>query len=328
MVNYGGSSVPAATKQQILARTNYGTNIYAHILREYYPDEVVMHISGRDCGFCRNPFNADKPTLHIWVEKSDPCNALSEEFALHHDTENAIPDGDAFSFAELHYHLSGDELLQTINKELNLHIGEKSSWYMSDKSSNRVAQQLPLFSFFHSPISNINPQQSFTLLEAYKYIVGDTAQERTARLRTLIGNADKSARMYKASNFDYCTFSGIFCKRIDSALINHSGYLCIDFDHVGGDAACIALKEKLLNDEYFETELLFRSPSGDGLKWIIAPDGISKETHGKYFAAVSNYISQTYGVEADKSGKDISRACFLPHDKHAFINPKLLNYNE
>ena len=26
-------------------------------------------------------------------------------------------------------------------------------------------------------------------------------------------------------------------------------------------------------------------------------------------------------VEPDKSGKDISRACFLPHDPEAYINP-------
>jgi hypothetical protein len=26
----------------------------------------------------------------------------------------------------------------------------------------------------------------------------------------------------------------------------------------------------------------------------------------------------------DKSGKDVSRACFLPHDPEAYINPKNL----
>ena len=81
-----------------------------------------------------------------------------------------------------------------------------------------------------------------------------------------------------------------------------------------------ALKEKLLKDEYFETQMLFVSPSGEGLKWII-PIDISETTHGNFFSAVANYIQQTYGVEVDKSGKDISRACFLPYDPQAFINP-------
>lgn len=83
----------------------------------------------------------------------------------------------------------------------------------------------------------------------------------------------------------------------------------------------------MLADEYFDTQLLFVSPSGDGLKWIIEID--TKESpHGEYFTSVANYILQTYSVEVDKSGKDISRACFLPFDPDAFINPLLLSKHE
>ncbi len=70
-------------------------------------------------------------------------------------------------------------------------------------------------------------------------------------------------------------------------------------------------------------QLLFTSPSGDGLKWII-PIDITTASHTDYFRAISNYVRQTYGIEADKSGKDISRACFLPHDSNAYLNPKYL----
>jgi hypothetical protein len=93
--------------------------------------------------------------------------------------------------------------------------------------------------------------------------------------------------------------------------------LCVDFDHLQN---LNDLKSRLLADEYFDTQLLFVSPSGDGLKWIISID-TNQITHGDYFAAVANYILQTYGVAVDKSGRDISRACFLPHDPQAFINP-------
>ena len=119
----------SVSKEAILNKTHYGTTIYSHILREYYPDEVVMTITGRDCGLCRNPFNSNKETLHIWISKTDPTNVMSSEFACHEDTQNAIPAGDAFAFAELHYKQSGDELLQTLNKEMNLHIGENFDVY-------------------------------------------------------------------------------------------------------------------------------------------------------------------------------------------------------
>lgn len=310
-------------KQAVLHRTHYGIGIYSHILHEFFPDdEVVMHISGRDCGLCRNPFAEGASTLHIFIEKSDPANAMSAEYAKHTTTDNSIPDGDAFSFAELHYHQSGNELLSTINRELNLHIGESSLWYRKSKvvsTKESESFQLPTFSFFHAPITNTKPDSAFTLLDVYHYIVGNQAMERTEKLRSF-SNA-KQSRMFKAANFDYCTFSGTFTTRTDKALIKHSGLLCIDFDHLQN---LDSLRSQLLQDEYFDTQLLFRSPSGDGLKWVIEID-ISQTQHADYFRAIANYLFQTYDVETDKSGKDISRACFLPHDPNCFINPKYLN---
>ena len=70
-----------------------------------------------------------------------------------------------------------------------------------------------------------------------------------------------------------------------------------------------------------ETELLFRSPSGNGIKWIIPVVNNNGHDHEYYFRAVSNYL-KSFGITVDKSGKDVSRACFLPHDPNAFINPK------
>jgi hypothetical protein len=194
-----------------------------------------------------------------------------------------------------------------------------------------------LFSFFKAPVSNTKPHKAVTLLQIYNAIKGDYYKDRTEKLRAISDVAQ--ARKFKAVNFDYCTFSGTFESRNDKALIKHSGLLCIDFDHLNSvELSCKreqnsnsfevmpraadniqTLFNRLLQDDYFDTQLLFRSPSGDGLKWIIS---IDTETvmHGDFFAAVANYILQIYGVTVDKSGRDISRACFLPHDSKAFIN--------
>jgi hypothetical protein len=102
--------------------------------------------------------------------------------------------------------------------------------------------------------------------------------------------------------------------------VQHSGLLAVDFDHLPN---LKEVRQALLADDYFETQLLFVSPSGDGLKWII-PIDTSQTPHAEYFAAVSYYILQTYSIEVDKSGRDISRACFLPHDPNAFIHPNNL----
>ena len=322
----------SVNKEALLSKTHYGIGIYAHILRSYYPEQTVLSLSGRTCLPAKNPFNADKPTLNIFIYKESILeNALDREFARHDDSENAIPAGDPFDFAELHYKQSGDELLQIINKEMNLQIGEKFNFHGNNKKNVSVTQpqqskSLPfgevggaLFSFFKAPVRNTIPHKSISLLDAYNYIVGDYAKQRTEKLRGI--KDPKQARQFKASTFDYCTFSGVFQTRNDKALINHSGLMCVDFDHL---QSVDLLRKQLLQDEYFETQLLFVSPSGDGLKWIISID-TKQSTHSNYFAAVANYIQQTYGVEVDKSGRDISRACFLPHDPQAYINPRLLN---
>lgn len=314
------------SREAILNKTHYGTTIYSHILRKYYPGEIVMKIVGRDCGVCRNPFNDNKETLHVWIEKNNDF-----EIAKHKDTENTIPSGDVFDFAKLHFKQQGEELLQTINNELYLHIGEKRDFYRNVQKkvacsgttqTATIEDEKVLFSFFRAPISNTVPLKSISLIDAYKYIIGSYAKKRTEELRSF-GKA-KEARFFKAANFDYCCFSGTFSNRNDKELIKHSQLLCVDFDHLKDIEI---LFKRLLNDEYFDTQLLFRSPSGDGLKWII-PIDITETTHGNYFASVANYIQQTYGVEVDKSGKDISRACFLPYDPQAFINPLILKQND
>jgi hypothetical protein len=311
----------AINKEAILSKTHYGLSIYSHVLQLYYPDQVVLRLVGRDCGLCRNPFNANKETLHIWIEKTDPTNAMSAELARHNDSANAIPAGDAFDFAELHYKQQGNELLQTLNKELFLHIGEKKDFYADKKPLKTVVPLVPhvpcvpQFSFFKAPVSNTKPHKVVSLLQIYNAIKGDYYKERTGKLRAI--SDVQQARKFKAANFDYCTFSGIFSVRNDKALVKHSGLLCLDFDHL---QSVELLRNQLLQDEYFDTQLLFVSPSGNGLKWIISID-TATTTHGDYFAAVANYVSQTYGIAVDKSGRDISRACFLPHDPQAFINP-------
>ena len=347
----------ARSKEAILSKTHYGIGIYAHILRLYYPDETVLSLSGRTCSPTKNPFNADKSTLNIFIEKESVLgNALDKEFscqreqnsnsfgvlssaaenarsefARHSDSENAIPAGDAFDFAELHYKQSGDELLQTLNRDMNLHIGENWSFYSQKKTViNTTKNEVTLvknekafaFSFFKAPIKNTIPHKTVSLVQVYNAITGEYYKQHTEKLRSISDTVQ--ARKYKAANFDYCTFSGVFTARNDKSLITHSELMCIDFDHVQN---IDTLRQALLADEYFDTQLLFISPSGDGLKWIIEID-TRKAPHGEYFASVANYILQTYSVVVDKSGKDISRACFIPFDPNAFINPLLLNKHE
>ncbi len=253
-------------EKQILHDTHYGLDIYAHILRKFYPDEIVIELSGKTCKPTRNPFNENKITLNITNQ---------DWIFLYEDTEIPNFKGNPFDFAAHHYQLNGQELLKKINSEMNLQIGEVKGFYTNKKSKVQMPEieiDLPRFSYFRCPVTNTQPIAEMSILDIYVAIKSNKYKQQTEELRSLLsplpfgersGERLLAARKYKASHFDYATFSGTFSKRNDSALIQHSGLITLDFDHVSD---LQELKEKLLSDKYFETELMFTSPSGDGLK--------------------------------------------------------------
>jgi len=152
------------------------------------------------------------------------------------------------------------------------------------------------FSYFKAPIQNLKPYTSVTLHQVFKGITGDFFRTQTQRLRTLKEN---DAKKYKAVRFDYVTFSGTFTKRRIEGLIEHSGLICLDFDHLGNSLA--GIRKMLIADTQLPPALLFTSPSGNGLKLILSID-LQQANHKIWFMAASNYFIATYGIEADKSG--------------------------
>lgn len=96
---------------------------------------------------------------------------------------------------------------------------------------HQTVQQEPTFSFFQAPIQNTKPSRCVTISDIGHYIANDQkAEANTLALRKLSSADD--ARKFKASHFDFCTFSGVFSKREAKSLIAHSGLLCLDFDHI------------------------------------------------------------------------------------------------
>lgn len=174
----------------------------------------------------------------------------------------------------------------------------------------------PHVSYFEAPITNTLPSEEISLLEVHRRITGDRYAGITQKLRDL--KDPKGRRSFKAKIFPYITFAGCFSKRQDSALLTPSLLMVFDFDHLPDLPQA---RQQLLDLQTFDTELLFTSPSGDGLKWVIKfhRDDISYED---YFLSVSNYLTVNHNLQPDASGKDRSRACFLPHDPEAYLHPR------
>lgn len=296
----------------IIKATFYGLYIYRHILQSFYPNEEVLKVENKDCLPTRNPYNKNKPTLIIY---------RGEYEYLYRDEELKKFEGGPLDFAAFHYKLKGKELLQKINEEMKLNILKPEFFAQTKKgkeSENAYINALPKFTYFRAPISNIKPYKDVNVLDVYKVVKGDYFEKRTAELRTI---ADRlTARSFKARNFDYVCFSGTFSKRGDQYLKLHSGMMVLDFDHLDNWQQ---VKQNLLADPFFDTELLFRSPSGNGLKWLVTID-VVENSQENWFNAIAAYLKTNYGLIADKSGKDLSRACFLPYDPDIYINPQYL----
>ncbi|RIV20386.1 hypothetical protein DYU11_20255 [Fibrisoma montanum] len=108
-------------------------------------------------------------------------------------------------------------------------------------------------------------------------------------------------------------FSGRFSKRANEAIIQHSGYVCLDFDKLPDPQGA---KRYLATLPFVYAAWI--SPSGTGVKALVR---IPKNAtaHRGHFTALQEELGEV-GMELDKSGKDVARICFESYDPDIFIN--------
>lgn len=295
------------TPQNLLALTNCGLDIYEFVYRNLLPRKDMRQYLelGRPLP---NPFVAGGQLL---IEHT---GSLYE----HRDLSLPLFKGNALDFAG-HYlrTATGNELYFLLNQQMRLGLRIPSEELLAQLENSPQLQSLPRLSYFEPPISNTRPSESLSLPELYYRICGPRYGQVTEQLRQLEG---KDARQYKAAHFPYVTFGGTFEKRGDKHLLQPSGLLVIDLDDL---PELEATREALIAETHYETELLFVSPSGRGLKWVTSYD-YRRISHLNHFLLLCSHLEALYGLEPDESGKDISRACFLPKDEKIFLHRKYL----
>lgn len=109
-------------------------------------------------------------------------------------------------------------------------------------------------------------------------------------------------------------WQGVFKKRNIESIVEHSGLVACDFDHIPDDEYK-SYWDTLTGCEYVYA--LFRSPRRDGLKAIFKiPADI--ENHKYYLAGLKNYFRDSkYYDHYD----DICRVCFASYDPDIYFNP-------
>jgi hypothetical protein len=99
--------------------------------------------------------------------------------------------------------------------------------------------------------------------------------------------------------------------------------LILDFDHLRQKEIEIeALKMKIIADE--KTLLLFKSPSGDGLKvfYQLAVPFYDPSKYSIFYKLFASKIANDLGAHqvVDKVTSDVSRACFVSYDPEVYLN--------
>mgnify|MGYP003636206648 FL=1 len=126
--------------------------------------------------------------------------------------------------------------------------------------------------------------------------------------------SNKADRQELKKNLPAICFSGVFIKRTDKSLSEHSGLICLDFDGYPKKKELLQDKENFTKDKFVYS--VFISPSGNGLKVLVKiPTDINN--HKNYFNSLDNHFASPY---FDKTCSNLSRVCYESYDPLIFIN--------
>jgi hypothetical protein len=114
-------------------------------------------------------------------------------------------------------------------------------------------------------------------------------------------------------------FNGVFQERNTKGLIEHSGLCVLDFDKYPNEEELEKDRQMLL--EFPSTYLLFKSPSGNGLKAVIRIPKSNAEEHKRRFNALQGILLSNY---FDISNKNVDRVCFESYDPDCYLNQEAI----
>ena len=181
--------------------------------------------------------------------------------------------------------------------------------------------------------ATLKPYKTMTLQEVYRTITANTRlQLLTDRVRRAFDSGDLSAyRALKQELLPYVTPCGTFARRRSDSLLEASGLVVVDIDHLDSADEAARLRRQLFEDPFLRPELVFISPCGQGVKAFVpyTPDPALPDVRQNAAESIRwamDYVQCVYAdgnrnsaKGVDTSGKDLVRACFLSYDPGALI---------
>ncbi|MEO9211452.1 MAG: BT4734/BF3469 family protein, partial [Ginsengibacter sp.] len=142
-------------------------------------------------------------------------------------------------------------------------------------------------------------------------------KEQVEVIRNLIKEGKQEEADILKKKLPAFTPSGTFHNgRKADLLTEYSNHVILDIDKITEQQIVEVFQKVALIPHTFAA---FISPSGRGIKIIVAVDGHG-ENHKTTFAKVSEYYESELQIKIDASGKDVSRLCFVSYDPNCYRN--------
>jgi predicted P-loop ATPase len=160
-------------------------------------------------------------------------------------------------------------------------------------------------------LSEVKNSQDINIDTFFEQIKDGRWQDEILKLRNIPKEDEKAIKAYKET-IPYVTGSGKFKHRSNEGIEKHSGFICMDIDHVEN---VLWVKKELCQDPLFYA--VFLSCSGRG---ICAFAKINPKAHLESFYFLSEHLYQKYNINVDDKCKDVSRARLVSYDPDIYIN--------
>ena len=175
-----------------------------------------------------------------------------------------------------------------------------------------------LFNLWANHVKHI---EFFTLFAFYEATKNGKYKDKVEVIRKHIKEGNSKLADTLKTKLNGITLSAIFDpakNRKKDFLIEYIGVMVLDIDNLSLDE--IKRLTPLINALPY-TLMCFISPSGLGIKIIVATNNTDVNKHKIYYQQVISYYKNQLNVEFDEQTNDITRLCYVSYDPHAYFNP-------
>ena len=172
---------------------------------------------------------------------------------------------------------------------------------------------MPNISFFKN-VRGVIPTGQLSVDAFIEQIRSGRWESSVSALRNM---ADKDVRKQVKEGLPCVTVSGVFTKRDQTLLVEHSGFICIDFDTFPETTDLDTARSLIYADPFTYSGFLSCSGNGFAILIRIEPDASMQK---KYYDSISEYYKQKYGLETDPAPKNVASLRFVSFDPDLYLN--------